>query len=66
MDNRDLLQKLSKSFHRNDLKLFFQAGGKFKPEKEDYRHFLERENFVKDLVKLGKIDFDDGKSQSAV
>jgi hypothetical protein len=66
MDNRDLLQKLSKSFHRNDLTLFFQAGGKFKPEKEDYRHFLERENFVKDLVKLGKIDFDDGRSQSAV
>ena len=61
MDNRDLLEKLTKSFNRNDLTLFFQAGGKFKPEKEDYRHFLEKENFAKDLVKLGKIDFDDGR-----
>jgi len=61
MDNRPLLEKLTKSFNRNDLTLFFQAGGKFKPEKEDYKHFLEKENFVKDLVKLGRIDFDDGR-----
>ena len=61
MDNRPLLEKLTKSFNRNDLTLFFQAGGKFKPEKEDYSHFLERESFAKDLVKLGKIDFDDGR-----
>ncbi len=61
MDNRPLLEKLTKSFNRNDLTLFFQAGGKFKPEKEDYEHFLEKENFVKDLVKLGKIDFEDGR-----
>ena len=61
MDNRNLLQKLTKSFNRNDLTLFFQTGGKFKPEKDDYKHFLEKEKFVKDLVKLGRIDFDDGR-----
>jgi type I restriction-modification system DNA methylase subunit len=61
MDNRDLLQKLTKSFNRNDLTLFFQTSGKFKPEKDDYRHFLQKDNFVKDLVKLGKIDFNDSR-----
>ena len=61
MDNRDLLQKLTKSFNRNDLTLFFQTSGKFKPEKDDYRHFLEKENLAKDLVKLGRIDFEDSR-----
>jgi adenine-specific DNA-methyltransferase len=61
MDNRDLLQKLTKSFNRNDLMLFFQTSGRFKPEKDDYRHFLQKDNFVKDLVKLGRIDFEDGR-----
>jgi adenine-specific DNA-methyltransferase len=61
MDNRNLLEKLTNSFNRNDPTLFFQAGGKFKPGKEDYGHFLERKSFVRDLVKLGKIDFEDGR-----
>src|SRR3990170_6645514 len=65
MDNRPLLEKLTKSFNRNDLTLFFQAGGKFKPEKEDYSYYLERATEVattiKDLSKLGKIDFEDGR-----
>jgi hypothetical protein len=29
MDNRNLLEKLTNSFNRNDPTLFFQAGGKF-------------------------------------
>jgi len=40
---------------------FFRASsGKFKPERMITRHFLERENFVKDLVN-SQIDFDDGR-----
>jgi hypothetical protein len=62
MDNRNLLEKLTKSFNRDDLMQFFRASsGKFRSEKGDYRHFLERESFVKDLFKLGRIDFEDGR-----
>lgn len=62
MDNRNLLEKLTKSFNRDELMQFFRASsGKFRPEKEDYRHFLERESFVNDLFKLGRIDFEDGR-----
>jgi type I restriction-modification system DNA methylase subunit len=62
MDNRPILEKLSRSFHRDDLVNFLRsASGKFKPEKEDYNHYLEKVNFIKDLFKLGRIDFEDGR-----
>lgn len=62
MDNRPALEKLSTSFTREDLVQFFRAAsGKFKPEKADYKHYLEKASFVKDLQKTGKIDFDDGR-----
>ena len=37
------------------------ASGKFKPEKADYSHYLDGGNFVRNLQKLGKIDFDDSR-----
>ncbi|HRQ24341.1 MAG TPA: hypothetical protein PLF42_13010, partial [Anaerolineales bacterium] len=62
MDNRAHLEKLSQSFNRDDLTLFLRAAsGKFKPEKADYSHYLEKNNFVKGLQKLGHIEFDDGR-----
>jgi type I restriction-modification system DNA methylase subunit len=62
MDNRPLLEKLSQSFHRDDLIAFLRAkSGKFKPEKADYSHYLENASKIKDLYKLGRIDFEDGR-----
>src|SRR6185503_20036597 len=62
MDNRLLLEKLAKSFNRDDLKQFMRASsGKFRPEKSDYSHSLADANFIKDLYQLGKIDFEDGR-----
>jgi len=62
MDNRNLLGKLTQSFNRDDLTQFFRdSSGKFKPEKSDYSHHLEKANFGKNLFRLGRIDFDDGR-----
>ncbi len=62
MDNRTLLDKVSKAFTRDDLVQFFRAAsGKFKPEKADYSHHLDKLNFVKDLQKLGRLEFDDSR-----
>ena len=62
MENRDLLEKLTQSFNREDLSnFFFQASTKFKREKADYGHYIENAVFVKDLQKLGRIDFDDSR-----
>jgi len=62
MDNRNLLGKLTQSFNRDDLTQFFRdSSGKFKPEKSDYSHYLEKANFGKNLFRLGRIDFEDGR-----
>lgn len=62
MDNRNLLEKLSKSFSRDGLVQFLRAAsGKFKPEQADYKHYLDGGNLVRNLQKLGKIDFDDSR-----
>jgi len=63
MDDRiKLLEKLTQSFHRDDLTQFMRdSSGIFKPEKSDCSHYLERASFAKDLVKLGRIDFDDSR-----
>ncbi len=62
MDNRALVEKLTQFFNRDALTQFMRvSSGKFKPEKSDYSHYLERASFAKDLVKLGRIDFDDSR-----
>ncbi|WKZ40027.1 MAG: Eco57I restriction-modification methylase domain-containing protein [Anaerolineales bacterium] len=62
MDNRQSLENLSKNFSRENLTLFLRAAsGKFKPEKADYSHYLEKANFVKNLQRLGQIEFDDSR-----
>lgn len=62
MDNRPILEKLSNSFNRDNLVNFLRSSsGKFKPEKADYNHYLEKASFIKDFFKLGKIDFEDGR-----
>jgi len=62
MDNRTLLEKLAKSFNRDDLTQFMRASsGKFKPEKSDYSSHPANANFIKDFYGLGRIDFEDGR-----
>lgn len=62
MDNRSQLESLSKNFSLDGLTDFLRkASGKFKPEKDDYRHFLDGGNLVRSLHKLGKIEFEDGR-----
>jgi type I restriction-modification system DNA methylase subunit len=62
MDNRTLLEKLAKSFNRDDLTQFMRASsGKFKPEKSDYSKHPANANFVKDFYGLGRIDFEEGR-----
>src|SRR3990172_1062259 len=62
MDNRKLLEKLTQSFNRDNLvQVLRDSSGKFKPDKTDYTHYLEKVAFVTDFFKLGKIDFEDGR-----
>lgn len=62
MDNRNFLKTLTQSFSRDELVHFLRtASGKFKPDKEDYGHYLDDRKVVRDLQKLGKIEFDDGR-----
>ncbi|HLO13612.1 MAG TPA: N-6 DNA methylase [Anaerolineales bacterium] len=63
MDDRiKFLEKLAKSFNRDDLTHFMRASsGKFKPEKSDYSHHIANANFIKDFHGLGRIDFADGR-----
>jgi type I restriction-modification system DNA methylase subunit len=67
MDNRALLEKLSQSFHRNDLTQFMRAAsGKFRPERADYSHLLMNASSIRGLQQLGRIDFDDGRRLTVV
>ncbi|MEW5829788.1 MAG: hypothetical protein AB1846_12920 [Chloroflexota bacterium] len=62
MDNRQSLEKLSRDFSREGLTTFLRAAsGRFKPEKADYGHYLEKASFVRDLQKLGRIEFEDSR-----
>jgi type I restriction-modification system DNA methylase subunit len=62
MDNRTQLESLSKHFSVDGLVDFLRkASGKFKPERDDYRHFLDGGNLVRSLHKLGKIEFENGQ-----
>jgi type I restriction-modification system DNA methylase subunit len=63
MDDRiKFLEKLSKSFNRDDLTQFMRtSSGKFKPEKSDYSHHIANDNSLKDFYGLGRIDFEDGR-----
>ncbi|HEX9385902.1 MAG TPA: hypothetical protein VF918_06245, partial [Anaerolineales bacterium] len=63
MDDRiKFLEKLSKSFNRDDLTQFMRASsGKFRPEKIDYTHHSANANFIKDFYGLGRLDFEDGR-----
>jgi type I restriction-modification system DNA methylase subunit len=62
MDNRKLLEKLAKSFDRDELTQFMRASsGKFRPEKSDYNNHPANANFIKDFSGLGRIDFEDGR-----
>lgn len=62
MDNRNLLEKLTRSFNRNDFVQFLRAAsGKFKPEEANYGYHLDRAVLVNDLFKLGRIEFGDGR-----
>lgn len=62
MDNRAHLESLTKNFSTDGLVEFLRkASGKFKPEKEDLRHYLDDGNFVRSLHKLGKIEIEGGQ-----
>ena len=62
MDNRPLLETLTKNFTRETLITFLRAAsGKFRPEKEDLSRQEENAPFLHDLFKLGSIDFADGR-----
>ncbi len=62
MDNRTYLKTLTQSFSPENLTAFLRAaGGSFRPESKDYSHYLEKNNFIKGLFKLGSIDFPDGR-----
>ena len=63
MDDRiKFLEKLAKSFNRDDLTQFMRASsGKFRPERTDYTYHSANANFIKDFYGLGRIDFEDGR-----
>jgi type I restriction-modification system DNA methylase subunit len=61
MDNRSLLQSLTKKFTRPELIAFLRnACGSFRPQSDDLSYLLKEDDLVEDLVKLGEIDFDEG------
>ncbi len=62
MDNRSLLENLTKSFNREGLVGFFRAAsGKFKPKSENFNHYILNAELVRDLQKLGSLEFEDGR-----
>jgi hypothetical protein len=62
IDHRAELEKLVQQFSPHNLTTFLRAAsGSFRPQKEDYSRFLDNAAFCKDLVKLGGIDFADGR-----
>lgn len=62
MDNRTLLENLTKSFSREGIVGFFRvASGKFKPKAENYNHHIQNGELVRDLQKLGELTFEDGR-----
>ncbi|MCD4673112.1 MAG: Eco57I restriction-modification methylase domain-containing protein [Anaerolineaceae bacterium] len=63
MDNRPLLQSLTKKFTRQKFIAFLRnACGSFRPQSDDLSHLLKEDDPVEDLVKLGEINFDnDGR-----
>ena len=62
MDHRAELEKLVQQFSLQNLTAFLRlASGSFRPQKEDYSRFLDNAPFIKDLYKLGGIDFPDGR-----
>jgi hypothetical protein len=62
IDHRTELEKLVQQFSLQNLTTFLRAAsGSFRPQKEDFRRFLDDTTIVKDLYKLGGIDFPDGR-----
>ncbi|MGC1377571.1 MAG: TaqI-like C-terminal specificity domain-containing protein, partial [Anaerolineales bacterium] len=61
MDNTAHLTALSQHFSREALNAFLRAAsGGFRPESEDLSRQVENAPAVRDLFKLGQIDFGDG------
>jgi len=59
MDNRALLEKLSKDFNTENLTGFLRAAsGKFRPQRDDYRQYLSDNSGFFSLSKVGLIDYD--------
>lgn len=60
MDNREQLEKLVHSFSRENLITFLRAAsGSFAPQQADYSRYVESDMPVRELQKLGQIDFQD-------
>ncbi len=52
MDNRTLLEKLSKDFSTENLTGFLHvASGKFRPQRDDYRQYLPGDSGILSLSK---------------
>jgi type I restriction-modification system DNA methylase subunit len=62
IDHRVQLENLVKQFSLQNLTSFLRsASGSFRPQVEDYSRLIEITGLVKDLYKVGTIDFTDGR-----
>ena len=62
MDNRGLLENLIKDFRGERLNEFFRkANGAYRPQLENYNHYLETETKVGSISRLGTLEFTDGR-----
>ncbi|TRZ53019.1 hypothetical protein D4S03_02525, partial [bacterium] len=62
IDHRAKLENLVQQFSSQNLINFLRAAsGSFRPQKEDFNQYLDNVPYIKELIKLGEIDFTDGR-----
>ena len=62
IDHRTELEKLVQQFSPQNLTTFLRAAsGSFRPQKKDFNQYLDNVLYVRELIKLGQIDFADGR-----